>query len=157
MFDQRHKGKIKNDKIVHWQLELSCYSFDVVFRPGNDNIPSDTFSLSTYAASLNDLLYQLHQSVYRPGITRISHFVRARNLPFLIEEIKRMTNASQICCECKPRDHRPDKSHLIKATQPFERLNSDFKGPLASCDKNIYFLNVIDEYLHFLFIFLVLI
>jgi len=28
MFDQKHKGKIKNDKILHWRIELSCYSFD---------------------------------------------------------------------------------------------------------------------------------
>ena len=24
MFDQRHKGKIKNDKIMRWRVELSC-------------------------------------------------------------------------------------------------------------------------------------
>ena len=39
MFDQRHKGKIKNDKIMRWRLELSCFSFDIVYRPGKDNIP----------------------------------------------------------------------------------------------------------------------
>ena len=31
MFDQRHRGKIKNDKIMHWRVELSCYSFDIVY------------------------------------------------------------------------------------------------------------------------------
>ena len=40
---------------------------------------------------------------------------------YSIEEVKKMTNSCPICCECKPRYHRPDKSHLIKATQPFER------------------------------------
>ena len=38
----------------------------------------------------------------------------------------------------------PTKSHLIKAIQHFERLNIDFKGPHASSDKNIHFINVID-------------
>ena len=44
MFDQRHKGKIKNDKIMRWRVELSCYSFDIVYRPGKENTPPDTFS-----------------------------------------------------------------------------------------------------------------
>ena len=34
MFDQRHKRKIKNDKIMRWQVELSCYSFGIIYRPG---------------------------------------------------------------------------------------------------------------------------
>ena len=74
-------------------------------------------------------------------------------LAILYRRDQRMTNACQICCECKPRFHQPDRSHLIKATQAFERLNIDFKGPLASSNKNIYFLNVIDEYSRFPFVF----
>ena len=148
MFDQRHKGKI-----MRWRVELSCYSYDIMYRPGKENIPPDTFPRSTCAASPEDSLYLLHQSLCHPGITRMSHFVRTRNLPFSIEEIKRMTNSCRICCECKPRFHRPVKSHLIKATQPFERLNIDFKGPLPTSNKNSYFLNVIDEYSRFPFVF----
>ena len=153
MFDQRHKGKIKNDKIMRWRVELSCYSYDIIYRPGKENIPPYTFSRRTCAASPEDSLYLLHQSLYHPGITRMSHFVRTRNLPFSIEEIKRMTNSCRICCECKPRFHRPVKSYLIKATQPFERLNIDFKGPLSTSNKNSYFLNIIDEYSLFPFVF----
>ena len=129
MFDQQHKGKVKNDKIMRWQVELSCYSFDIVYRPGKEKVPPDIFSRGSCAAVLSDSLYQLHRSLYHPGITRMAHFVWVRNLPYSVEEIKRMTNACRICCECKPRYHRPAKSHLIKATQPFERLNIDFKGP----------------------------
>ena len=33
MFDQRNRGKIKNDKIMRWRIELACYSFDIVYRP----------------------------------------------------------------------------------------------------------------------------
>ncbi|KAK3716724.1 hypothetical protein QZH41_000929 [Actinostola sp. cb2023] len=60
MFDQRHKGKIKNDKIMRWRIELSCYSFDIVYRPGKDNIPPDTLSRATCAAATQDSLYKLH-------------------------------------------------------------------------------------------------
>ena len=138
---------------MRWRFELSFYSFDIVYRPGKENVPPDTFSRSSCAAVLSDSLYQLHQSLCHPGITRISHFVRVRNLPYSVEEIKRMTNTCRICCECKPRCHRPAKRHLIKATQPFERLNIDFKGPLPSNKKKVYFLNVIDEYSRFPFVF----
>ena len=125
MFDQWHKGKIKNDKIMRWRVELSCYSFDIVYRPGKENVPSNAFSRNSFAAVLSDSLYQLHQSLSHPGITRISNFIKVQNLPYSVEEIKRMTNTCRICCECKPRYHRPAKSHLIEATQPFERLNID--------------------------------
>ena len=153
MFDQRYKGKIKNDKIMRWRVELLCYSFDIVYRPGKENVPPDTFSRSVCAALTNNSLYVLHQSLCHPGITRKSHFVRARNLPYSVEEIKAMTNTCRICCECKPRFHRPGMSHLIKATQAFERLNVDFKGPLPSNNKNTYFLSIIDEYSRFPFVF----
>ncbi len=33
MFDNKQKGKIKNDKIMRWRTELSCYRFDIVYRP----------------------------------------------------------------------------------------------------------------------------
>ena len=88
MFDQRHKGKIKNDKIMRCRVELSCYNFDIVYRPGKENVPPDPFSRSSCAV-LGDSLYQLHQSFCHPGITRMSHFVRVRNLPYSVEEIKR--------------------------------------------------------------------
>ena len=54
---------------------------------------------------------------------------------------------------CKPTFYRPGASHLIKATQAFERLNVDFKGTLPSNNKNTYFLNIIDEYSHFSLVF----
>ena len=151
MFDQRHKGKIKNDKSMRWRVGLSCYSYDIIYRPGKENIPPDTFSRSTCAASPEDSLYLLHQSLCHPGITRMSHFVRTRNLPFSIEEIKRMTILVRTAVIASP-DETCQKP-LIKATQPFKRLNIDFKGPLPTSNKNSYFLNVIDEYSHFPFVF----
>ena len=38
MFEKKHKGRIKNDKINRWRLELSCDNFDIRYRPGNENI-----------------------------------------------------------------------------------------------------------------------
>ena len=98
-------------------------------------------------------LAELHQALCHPGVTRMFHFVKSRNLPYSTEDVKRMIRSCHICAECKPRFHKPDPAHLIKATQPFERLNVNFKGPLASNNNNRYFLTVIDEYSRFPFIF----
>ena len=153
MFNQRHQGKIKNDKIMRWRLELSCYSFDIVYRPGKENVAPDTFSRATCASSANDSLYKLHDSLCHPGITRFWHFIRAKNLPYSLEDAKRTVNTCPICHECKPAFHHTESARLIKATQPFERINIDFKGPLPTNNKNKYFLNVVDEYSRFPFVF----
>jgi len=42
IFDKRHKGNIKTRNYCVWRLELSCFSFDIVYRPGRDNVPADT-------------------------------------------------------------------------------------------------------------------
>ena len=44
MSNPQNKRKIKNEKIYSWRLELSCYNFEIVFRPGKDNIAAGTFS-----------------------------------------------------------------------------------------------------------------
>lgn len=81
------------------------------------------------------------------------HAVRCRNLPFSVEEVKRITNSCRTCAEIKPRFYKPKTGVLIKATQPFERLNLDFKGPLPSKTKNRYILTIVNEYSRFPFAF----
>ena len=151
MFDKKHKGKIKNDKINRWRIELGCYSFDIVYRRGELNIAPDTFTRVHCSLISTDALKRLHESLCHPGITRLMAFVRSRNLPFSIEDVRTLTRNCKVCCECKPRFHQPEQAHLIKATQPFERLNLDFKGPIPSETKNTYMLTIIDEYSRFPF------
>ena len=74
-------------------------------------------------------------------------------MPYSVEDVRQLIRSCRVCAECKPRFHRPETTHLIKATQSFEQLNLDFKGPLPSTDKNKYFLNIIDEYSRFPFVF----
>jgi len=153
MFNQKHKGKIKNDKMLCWRIELSCYSFDIVYKPSWDNIPPDALSRISYALPNDESLWQLHDALCHPGVTRLAHFIRIRNLPYSIADIKRVVSSCQICCECKPQFYWPEPGNLVKATQPFERLNIDFKGPLPRNNQNKYFLNVVDEYSRFPFVF----
>ena len=137
MFNAKQSGKIKNDKIQRWRIDLSCYSFDIKYRPGSENVPADALSRVCGAvdSSINNLK-ELHNSLCHPGITRMIHFVRMKNLPYSVEEIKKMTSMCPTCAQCKPQYYRPEKSNLIKATAPFERLSIDFKGPLPSSSQN---------------------
>ena len=92
MFDSKRHSKIKNSKIEHWRIEIACYNFDIVYRPGILNVPADTLTHSFCSAISTDALIKLHDSLCYPGLTRMSHFIRAKNLPASIEEIKTLTN-----------------------------------------------------------------
>ena len=153
MFDTTHSSKIKNEKICRWRLELSCFRYDIVYRPGVENAAADALSRVCGSMSEEDGLRKLHDDLCHPGITRMIHFVRSRNLPYSVEDIKKMTASCSTCAELKPRFHKPTPSHLIKATQPFERLSLDFKGPLPSATRNTYLLTIVDEFSRFPFAF----
>ena len=147
MFDQQHKGKIKNDKIYRWRLELSCYNFDIIYRPGRNVV-----AVVYCSAVSTDNLYELHNALYHPGVTRMTAFIRSRNLPFSVEDVRTMTKACNICNQCKPHIYVPDKKVLIKATRPIEMSKSGFQ---RTCHQillyNKYILTIIDEYTRFPF------
>ena len=75
-----------------------------------------------------------------------------KNFPHSIDEVHKIVNGCRIYAEIKPRFYKPIESHLIKATQPMERLSIDFKDPLPS-SKNKYLLTVVDKYSGFSFTF----
>ena len=41
MFNTKPASKIKNYKINRWRVELGCFDFDIKYRPGEENIPTD--------------------------------------------------------------------------------------------------------------------
>ena len=154
MYSLKHNSKIKNDKVQRWRIELSQYSFDVSYRPGSDNVAADALSRAHCSTMYTvEELGRIHDSLCHPGVTRLFHFVRAKNLPFSLENVKTIVRSCKSCAELKPKFHRPSNSSLIKATQPFERISMDFKGPLPSMSKNKYLLTIIDEYSRFPFAF----
>ena len=76
MFNSKAAGKIKNDKIVRWRLELSCYHYDIAYRPGTENISADAFScVCMCGATSVDKLRELHENLCHPGVSRMAHFV----------------------------------------------------------------------------------
>ena len=145
IFNNRRGGKVKNDKINRWRFELSEFKYDIVYRHGSENVAPDALSRACTINMDWSQLRDIHDSLCHPGITRLLHFIRSRNLPYSIQDIKTMTSNCEICVELKPIFHKSCGT-LIKATQPFERLNIDFKGPLPSASVNKYILTVVDEY-----------
>ena len=118
MFDQHHTRKIKNEKIMRWRLELACYSFDIIYRPGKENAAADTLSRVKPAVrdhqplnvggsitSLTDL-QALHCNLCHPGITRMTHWVRSKNLPYSVDYIRKITAPCPTYAALKPRFFR---------------------------------------------------
>ena len=151
MFNAKHTSKIKNDKILRWRIELSGYQFDIQYRRGDQNFCADTLSR---ACALNtSSLAELHESLCHPGVARLYHFVKSRNLNFSIEEVRKTCSQCSICAEIKPRFFHPPKGQLIKASRPLDRLSIDFVGPKPSVTRNKYLLVMVDEYSRFPFVF----
>ena len=151
MFDTQNRGKIKNEKILRWRINLASFSFDIQYRDGKENVAADTLTRTSCATLTDNKLLALHKSLCHPGVTRMTHFVRSRNLPHSVEEIRAMTANCQTCSMIKPNFHKPSNLHLVKATQPFDRLSIDFKGPLPSSSRNRYLLTIVDEFSRFTF------
>ena len=156
MLAKKHQWKIKNEKTLLWRLELSIFSFDIIYRIGAENIPADTFSRVSMSicTSQRSRVHELHTSLCHPGVTRMAHFINVRNLPCLMKEIREVTCACKFYAECKQQFFRPEPRPFIKATQPFVRLNIDFKGPLPSNNQNKYILTVSDKFSRIPFDFL---
>ena len=47
-------------------------------------------------------------------------FIHSQNLPFPIDDVRKMTKSCQICNKCKPHFYSPEPTKLIQATKPME-------------------------------------
>ena len=153
MLDGKRRNKIKNDKIYRWRVELSCYDFDIRYRPGEENVPADLFSrvLCSIAPNNKKIIIDLHDHLGGPGVTRLYHYLKTKNIPVSVDEVREALASCGTCTECKPQLVKPTEKKLVKATQPFERVSIDFKGPLPSVSQNKYMLTATDEFSRFPF------
>ena len=124
MFNGSNRGKMKNAKVMRWRLELMQYSCDIVFRAGKHNTVPDTLSRVHCASISRSTLHGIHSSLCHPGVTRMFHYVRIKNLPYTFDEVRKMISSCRVCAEVKPRFHNSVETHLIKATQPMERFRT---------------------------------
>ena len=96
-------------------------------------------------------LSKMHQQHGHSRITRLVHFVRTKNLPFSIDDVKRVCFTLKVCAELELRFFQKPLETSIKAMRPWERIFIDFKGPLEV--ENSYLFFVIDEFSRYPFAF----
>ena len=154
MLDKRKRTKIKNNKIQGWRLKLAAFSYEIKYRSGPDNVGPNTLA-RVFCASISNVqssnLTDIHNQLCHPGVTRMLHFIRSKNLPNSTDDVKKVCSSCRICAELKPQFYQPLAGQLIKATKPMERCSIDFKGPLRSSNRNTYMLTIVDEYSRFPF------
>ena len=107
MYDYKSSSKIKNDKIMRWRVALSPYPYDIQFRPGKHNDGPDTFTRVKCASISSNSLHDIHTALCYPGITRLNHFIKTKNLPYSLDNIKHVWKECKICQEVKPRYYIP--------------------------------------------------
>jgi len=138
---------------MRWRLLLSECDFDIVYSRGKMNAAPDGLSRVYCAGFHRTTLCEVHDALCHPGVTRLYHFVRSKNLPYSMNDVRKLVESCRVCSAVKPQFYRPPLAQLVKATQPFERLRIDFKGPLPSNSPQRYLLTVVDEYSRFPFAF----
>ena len=85
MLDQKRLGKIKNTKIILWRAELGNFDYDIPHRPGKKNLAPDALSSACGSIYNSPDLFDMHQKLGHPGISRLSHFVRTKIYLFLLK------------------------------------------------------------------------
>ena len=97
MFDQKASTKVKNNKILRWRLELSEYHFDIQYRPGKENLSADTMSRVCSSVMKLPSLERIHADLCHPGISRLHQFVKIKNLPFSVQDVKSARAVPHMC------------------------------------------------------------
>ncbi|CAI9729600.1 Hypothetical predicted protein [Octopus vulgaris] len=94
MYNYKATSKIENDKIMRWHIALSPNSYDIHYHPRSSNIALDAFTRVRCSAISSHSLYELHAALCRPGVVCLHHFIRSRNLPYSLENMKQICRNS---------------------------------------------------------------
>ena len=82
MLDPKGLAKIKNTKLQLSPAEWDNFDYYIEHRPGKLNVVAYALSRVASIASFYLDLAKIHQQLGHPGVSRLSHFVRSKNLPF---------------------------------------------------------------------------
>merc|ERR1711873_63465 len=107
MFDSRKKSKIKNIKIKNWRMELGAFSYEIKYRPGADNMAADALTRDPISKDMCDSyvwsskrnvdeLKKLHVEMCCPGVKRLYHLVKTRNLPFSLSVLTMYVKTAEL-------------------------------------------------------------
>ena len=100
-----HNGKVKNNNIQLWKTELSSFDYRICHRPGKLNVLPNALSRTKVSASLYPSfdLKKVQKQLGHPSVIRMTHFVRSKNVPFSVEDIKHVCNECFSCAKLKPK------------------------------------------------------
>jgi len=121
--------KIKNNRILLWRAKLSTFSYRVEQTAGIENVIPDALSRPSgvaVAISGDDSLKSIHDYLGHPGVRRLKHLVKPKNLPFSHDEVKGTCRECKICAELKPLFYK-QAGETLKATCPWERIAAELK------------------------------
>ena len=90
-------------KIQTWRAELGNFDHEIKHRPGKLNLAPDALSRFSYLGAFVPNLVKIREQLGHPGISRLSHFVRCKNLPYFFEEVKKVCTNCRVCAEVKSR------------------------------------------------------
>ena len=74
-------------------------------------------------------LTEVHERLCHPGVQRLIHYVRQKNLPFSVQDIKQACRDCRGCAEVKPRFTQPPGDALVKALRPSTAFLWTSKAP----------------------------
>ena len=60
MFGELKRNKIRNDKIMQWEIELSQYCYDIIYCEGRYNVVPDALSRKYCASTTANALHRIH-------------------------------------------------------------------------------------------------
>ena len=95
MLDSKRLGKIKNTKLQLWRAELGNFDYHIEHRLDHVNVVADALSRIPSTAPFYLDLAKIHRQLGHLGVSRLSRFVRSKNIPFSTEDIKK------VCQTCK--------------------------------------------------------
>lgn len=163
MFDTtKVQSRVKNAKLARWRIELSEFTYNIQYRPGPLNTVADALSrVASFSLDVplsvdqrQKVIKTAHMNMGHPGVSRLAKFLKTMyRWEGLDSDVNVFVKSCKLCCEVKPRFHRPPKVPLVRAERPWERISIDFVGPKLSNTSAEYFLTIVDEYSRFPFAF----
>ena len=137
MFNPFKMEKIKNNKIQLWRSKLRIV-FEIKHQPEFQKFVADALSrlcpMSPHPLNFRDI----HSQLGHPGVTRLSHFIRSKNLPFSVNDVKRISGNCRVCADLKPQFYDKLKENLIKSMRPWKKISIDFKASYKIRDRTCF-------------------
>ena len=114
--------------------EQSYFDFEVQYRPGRENLTADCFIRAHFNAFTDKLkkLREFHDGLRHPGISRLTHFVRSRNVPYSSEEARDKLVQNMCWNQASLFQAHQPTSHQINAT--VSTAEHWIQGSSALCD-----------------------